>query len=164
MSEIEVLHDEPQFAIAARRNLTLALWRDAPQAGWFRAIREKSWPYAGRWPDGAGWINLIVSGTPSFSEEMRREAAEVSKRDDLYTLGTANIVALDGLRGSATRAFLGTIFLLSRSKTPTKVFATPEDAASWLAPRLGPPWTSDEILGLCKTAEATLGLAPLKGE
>jgi hypothetical protein len=65
----------PKFGIVARRNLVVALWRDAPRVEWFQAIREKTWPYADRYPAGAGWINLIVSGTPRFTEAARREAA-----------------------------------------------------------------------------------------
>jgi hypothetical protein len=155
---VEILHDEPKFGIVACRNLVVALWRDAPRVEWFRTIREVTWPYASRCGDGAGWINLIVSGTPSFSEGARREAAEVSKRDDLYALGTAHIVALPGLKGAATRAFLGTIFLLARAKTPTKAFANAEEASVWLAPRLGADWRPDEIVDVCRICEQTLGL------
>ncbi len=158
-----MLHDEPLFGLAIRRNVALALWRDAPRLEWFRAIRDKTWPYAARWPQGAAWINLIVSGTPLFSEEVRREAAEVSKRDDIYGLGTAHIITLEGFKGTATRAFLNTIFLLARAKTPTKVFATPEEAAPWLVSRLGDDWTVEEIVDLCRTCEATLGLPPDDG-
>jgi hypothetical protein len=158
--EVEVLHDEPKFGLAARRNLIVALWRDAPRVEWFRAIREVAWPHASGVPEGGGWINLIVSGTPRFSDEARREAAEVSKRDDLYTRGTAHVVTLPGLAGAATRAFLGTIFLLARSKTPTKVFATTADASQWLAPLLGAQWTPGEIVELCRICEETLGLEP----
>jgi hypothetical protein len=82
----------------------------------------------------------------------------VSKRDDIYALGTANVVTIPGLKGSATRAFLGTVFLLSRSKTPTKTFASAQDAAAWLAPKLGPTWVPEDVVELCRVSETTIGL------
>jgi hypothetical protein len=154
---LHVLHDEPSFGIAGRRNLVVALWRDAPQVAWFQAIRDTTWPYADRWPEGAGWINLILSGTPRFSEEVRREAAAISTRDDIYRQGTAHVVTLEGLRGSATRAFLSTIFLLARSRTPTRVFADVAAAADWIAPKLGPGWTVAEVEEFCHACEMRLG-------
>lgn len=159
MAPLEVLHDEPDFGIAVRRNLVLALWRDAPRAPWFRAIRATTWPYAERWPDGAGWINLIVSGTPSFSEESRKEAAALSRRDDIFQLGTAHIVAVDGLRGAAVRAFLSTVFLLARTRTPTRVFGEIDGAAQWLGPKLGQGFTADEVAAFCEQCQGRLGLA-----
>jgi hypothetical protein len=93
---VRVLHDEPGFGIAVQRNVALALWRDSPRPEWFKAIRATTWPYAEQGPGGAaGWVNLIVAGTPRFSEEIRREATEISKREDIYQLGTAHIVTFD---------------------------------------------------------------------
>jgi hypothetical protein len=155
--ELEVLHDEPGFAIAVRRNVALAYWWASPQLEWFQVIRATTWPYADLWPRGAGWINLIVGGRPSFSEEIRREAAELSKRDDIYELGTAHIVLLDVLRGSAVRAFLGTVLLMSRAKTPTRVFGNIDAAAQWLAPRLGEAFTADEMAEFCRACVDQLG-------
>jgi hypothetical protein len=59
-----------------QRNVAVAVWRAAPRVEWFAAIRAKTWPYAEQGPGAtAGWVNLILSGTPSFTEQVRREAA-----------------------------------------------------------------------------------------
>ena len=54
----------------------------------------------------------------------------------------------------------GTIFLLARPSSPTKVFASIEDAAPWLADRLGGGWTTEEIIELARQSDERLGLAP----
>jgi hypothetical protein len=119
--------------------------------------------YARSWPDGTGFLNLIVSGTPRFSEEVRNELAEMARQRQVPELGTAHIVAVDGFRGTAVRAFLGTLFILSRPKTPTKVFGNGHDAGRWLAPLLGRGWTPARIDEVGRTLIDTLGLEPAGG-
>jgi hypothetical protein len=65
---------------------------------------------------------------------------------------------LEGLRGTAVRTFLSTVFLLARVRTPTKVFATIETGAAWLAPLLRADWREDDLVALCRACEGRLGL------
>lgn len=160
MAELEVLHDVPRFGIAAWRNLAVAVWRDAPRLEWLGALRGHGSSLARRWPDGTGFLNLIVDGTPRFSEDARAKTAEVSGRERFVSRGTAYVVLLDGLRGIATRAFLNTVFLRGRPRSPTQVFTTLEAAAPWLAGRLGEDWTAAEIHEVAHACLERLGLAP----
>lgn len=157
MVALDVRHDEPCFGIATRRNVALALWRDAPRLEWFRALRTVTKEFCPKWPDGTGFINLIVDGTPRFPDAVRKRAARASKREDLYRLGNAFIIGVPGLKGSATRAFLSTVFLMAPGRIPKKVFREIGPAASWLAPRLGLGWTAEGLAEFCRACEHQLG-------
>jgi hypothetical protein len=103
------------------------------------------------------FAQFIVDGTPRFATEVRDAAAGIAK-SKMFRLGTANVVEVGGLRGSATRAFLSTISLLSRSSYPYKVYAKPEDAATWLAELLDgedpDAWSVERVLSIREAALA----------
>lgn len=133
--------------VEVHRNLFLVAWYDAPRLEQVRAIRRIAAPIAKKHTGGTAMFDLIVRGTPSFEEEMRKELKKATE-DPWITLGTAHVIVPTGLVGAATRAFLTTMFLIGRLKVPNKVFASPEGAAPWLLERLSlskEAWSSDEL-------------------
>jgi hypothetical protein len=158
--DLRVLHDEPRFGLVGCGNLRAAIWRDAPTLPQVQALRDASLAYAERWPQGTGFVNLIVSGTPRFTDDVRSELAALGRNRKLRTLATAHIVAVAGFRGTATRAFLGTLFILARAKIPIKVFASAADAGPWMAPLLGPDGSPADVEHVCNELVERLGLEP----
>ena len=65
-----------------------------------------------------------------------------------FRLGAAHLIAVGGLAGTATRAFLSTAVLIGRPRTPTKVFAQPREACEWLAEKAArspESWTATDL-------------------
>ncbi len=90
------------------------------------------------YPAGTGLLDIIVGGTPNFSQEMRDETTRLTHDPGYSRLGVADVVLISGLTGATVRAFLGTLALLShRRHRPHKVLGDVPSAAEWLAPKLG---------------------------
>lgn len=133
--------------VATEKNLVIVRWSTSPSAAQFKMLREASEAVASEY-GGSGLLNVVVQGVPRFDEDMRTEAARISKSEGQRGLGVAHVVLLPGLAGTTVRAFLSTIALVARPKAPTSTFDALDPAARWLAERLAArvPWTGRDIL------------------
>lgn len=146
MSDLAVLYEDPTLRVAGHEHLFLAVWTDAPTGEQMRELGRQSRAFqAERGPQTAMW-DAIIGGKPAFSSEVREAAAELTADHELFPIGTAHVITLEGLRGSATRAFLTTATLLGRPKHPTRVFGDAATAAEWLSEALG--WERNRLLAL----------------
>jgi hypothetical protein len=149
----EVIFENDTARIAVSRNVVVAAWADAPRTTkelreFERAGRRVSQSFEKR----AVFANVIYSGTPMFSQEVRDEVTRMT-RTPMFHLGTAQIILVQGLAGVAVRAFLSTSFLLSRTKIPNKVFGDLGFGVDWLHGRLcdGPiDWKRDDVYDFIK--------------
>ena len=156
MAELAIVHTDAILRVLTSRNVQVNVWSNAPTVEQIRIFGRSGVSLARRNPRGAGLINLMLKGTPSFSEEVRDETIKLMKQGS-FRLGTAHVVLLGGLTGSAVRAFMSTVTLLARSPVPNKVFGEPEAAAAWLAPLLAQgaeAWSPVELVALVKQAIA----------
>ncbi len=149
----EVLFENETARIAALDNVLVVRWADAPRTTFELKEFEKAGKrLAGEYDKRAVFANVIVSGTPSFSQEVRDEVARLTS-SPMFHLGTAQIILVEGLAGVAVRAFLNTAFLLSRAKAPNKVFGDLGYGIEWMHARLreGPvSWVRDELADFVK--------------
>jgi hypothetical protein len=149
MAGPETLFASSQVELIASRNLALAVWRDAPTVEVLREVARVGRALAKQQPHGSGLINLFVSGTPRFSEDVRAEVVKIARDETFYPLGIARVFLVPGLAGVAVRAFLNTVTLVAGpSSRPLRAFTKLEEAAAWLAPKLevgGQRWTPAEI-------------------
>lgn len=149
----EVLFENATARIAAARNVVVAAWADAPRT----TVELREFEKAGKrvstqFEKRAVFANVILSGTPSFSQEVRDEVTRLT-RTPMFHLGTAQIILVQGLAGVAVRAFLATSFILSRTKIPNKVFGDLDFGVDWLHGRLceGPvEWKRDAVYDFVK--------------
>jgi hypothetical protein len=140
------------------RNVMIVGWRDAPLADhireWHRIGKEVAREHRGT----GACFNIVLRGTPRFSDDMRKATEKFAADDDVFELGTAHVILIPGLAGTAVRAFIQTILLVSRSKAPNKVFKSVDESVLWMAPRLAPHgWTSREIQTACDEVVRALG-------
>lgn len=152
MARAETLYTCPQLEIAASRNLIVLAWYEHPTVAIMREIARAGRAVARQYPGGSAMINIFLSGTPKFSDEVREEVVRVNRDASLYPLGAARLILLPGLQGVAVRAFLNTVTLLSRQAArPTQAFGDLHEAAVWLTPRLersGERWTVGEVVAV----------------
>ena len=157
MPALEAVHADATFRVFTSRNIQVNIWADAPNVSQMRVFGRLGAAHARRHPQGIGLINLITNGTPSFSEEVRDATVKLMKEPDMFRLGAAHLVLLDGFKGTAVRAFLSTVMLIGRPPMPNKVFGDAESAASWMLPQLArgaEAWSRLEIVQLIQEASA----------
>ncbi len=150
-----IAFENPTARIASDRNVAVAVWRDAPRAPLELREMERVGKRIAAQHGGSALFNVIVGGTPSFSEEVRNEVTRITADETIFSLASAHVLLVDGLVGSAVRAFLSTALLLSRTKTPNKVFAGVEPATKWVRERLAGgsiAWTEAELAALVREA------------
>ena len=140
--------------IAHDRNVAVVVWFDAPRVKRELLEMEKvGKKIFAQYKESTALFNVIVSGTPSFSEEVRKEVMRITSDDTLFALASAHVLLLQGFVASAVRAFVSTALVLSRTTTPNKVFADVEGAAAWVMTRVekGPVvWTPGDLVGMVR--------------
>ena len=152
---VEIAHEEGIFRITKDRNVAVAAWRDAPSVQQMRAFERVGLAMSKAHPKGTALFNVVLSGTPNFSTELRDETTRISARSDMFRLATAHLVLVEGFVGVAVRAFLGTSVLLGKAPTPTKVFGDTGLAVDWVLKLLEPSgekWTKAQLLALVEQA------------
>lgn len=149
----EIVFENATARIGTDRNVLVLRWAEAPKTVTeLREFEKVGRKLTSAYDKKAVFANVIVSGTPSFSQEARDEVTRLT-RTPMFHLGTAQIILVQGLAGVAVRAFLSTSFLLARNKTPNKVFGDVDFGVDWLLGRLreGPvAWTRPELAGFVK--------------
>ncbi len=151
MAELETVHADSTLRIVTSRNVQVNVWSNAPTVEQMRAHGRAGTAHARRHLRGTGLLNIVVGGTPSFSEPGRVETVKIMKQADLFSLGSAQIILAGGLAGTAVRAFMSTVILLGQPVRPTRVFSESETAVAWIAPLLtrgAEPWSRAELAAL----------------
>ncbi len=151
--EGEVAFENETARIATSRNIVVAAWAEAPRTTVeLREFEKIGKRVSQQFEKRAIFANVIIGGTPSFSQEVRDEVTRMT-RTPMFHFGTAQIILVQGLAGVAVRAFLSTSFLLARTKIPNKVFGDLNFGVDWMHGRLceGPiEWKRDEIYDFVK--------------
>ncbi len=153
MSTPDILYTDPVLQISAHQNLLIIAWSDAPTAAQMRECERAGRSLARKHSGGIALLDLILSGKPNFSSEVREEAVKLNRDPTLFRLGIADAVLVSGLVGVAVRAFLSTVALLARSKVPSRVCASLADAEEWLLPQLtrgDQSWVSGDMVKLAQ--------------
>jgi len=149
MGITDIVHDDHVLRLGLCRNVVIPAWFNPPTVAHVRAMGRAIDNLARRHGPDFGMFDVIVEGTPKFSDDVRHELGKLVADPKSQGHGAAHVLVLPGFAGVAVRAFLSTIFLVSRGASPNKVFAELRAGAAWLAPRLSTgreAWTTDEIL------------------
>jgi hypothetical protein len=117
-----------EFKLATSRNLEIAVWYDAPTAAQLGVLAHTARSLRQSHPAGIALLNVVQGGgMPNFADDARAAVQQLN-RDASDDLGVAHLV----LVGAATRAFISTTALVSRTKMPVRTFGEPRSAALWL--------------------------------
>jgi hypothetical protein len=146
---LTVVFEDSTGSLLFAENLAFAVWRSAPTVDHVRRWHRFALDH-GRGPHAPGaCVDIVVKGTPSFSDEMRRETNRFASDPKVFPRGMAHVILMSGLAGSAVRAFIGTIILVTKPIAPAKVFGDFDAAARWLQPIVGAAkWTVADIRNL----------------
>jgi hypothetical protein len=152
---IEEIFEDDVLSYVFVRNVRVCVWRDAPTMTQMRAVGDGA-PLMRKRFHVSAFVNLIVDGTPKFEADVRAEAARQS-REMPGGICTAHCILIDGLRASATRAFMSGVVLLARPRVPTKVFGDLDECIRWMTPMLvasAARWTEGEVAATMRTLSA----------
>lgn len=133
---MSVEYEDETLRLMVEDNLLVARWLEAPRMSQLLEMRRLNVHLASRFSHQTALLNVICSGTPSFSPEVHRETSDQALTFGARGLGTAHLVMVDGLVGMTVRSFLSTISLVARSSGRTQVFGDFEEVSSWMLPRL----------------------------
>lgn len=165
---VDLLYEDAGAVVARERNLGFYLLRDRPVPEHFEALADLHRHILSAHPEGAGLLTVVTSThwMPAFSDELRRAARHLVETTEHGSLGSAFVLGGHGLLSSAIRGFVGTLFLVSRSREPYAVFASVSEAAPWVAARSSARtrWDPEEVLralrllGVMETSEGVSSL------
>ena len=117
-------------------NVLLAVWTGSPPRA--EDVRTCGAAMLQR-AKALGRCALLVRIAPSMAlpDEATRESIQVTVRKlDPYLVCGATVIPQEGIAGTAMRAVVSTLQLLSRPKHPEKIFATSKQAAVFLCGEL----------------------------
>lgn len=158
--EARIRYEDATLRLTLARNVLIVTWYDAPTVEQMREFRRTSVAMQRDHEGGTAMMNLVCDGTPRFHPGVRDELVSLM-REKIHRLGAAHVVLVDGLRGSATRAFLTTGILLGRPRAPSRVFAEVEPAVDQMVAWLGRgpvPWTVPELRAVVSRARQRPGV------
>ncbi|MFW6067895.1 MAG: hypothetical protein ACOC97_06130 [Myxococcota bacterium] len=156
MAALRTLYEDDTLRVVVEGNMAVAVWTGAPSVDQLRRLHGGLNVLRSENPDGGAFMNVVVGGTPRFSNEVREEAARITQDTGPTDRGTAHVVLIEGMAGAAVRAFIGTMTLMGRPKIPTKTFGDLTSAADWLLARLegipGTAWSRESLIALAERA------------
>ena len=146
----EVFFENETARISIERNVVVAAWFTEPrEPKELREMERAGKKVSSKYKGASALFNVIVSGKPSFSEEVRNEVNRITSDDTLFAAATAHVILVEGFIGSAVRAFLATALVISRTKTPNKTFGDAPSAVKWVKERLdaakSDAWSEDDL-------------------
>jgi hypothetical protein len=115
--------------LALRRNALIVLWREAYSLEAVAEIARRLVPIG---PQGIGVLGVSLGDVPLEGVAERQRLAQRLADLGVRVVGMASVIEGDGIREVMHR-----INLVTQHPCPLGLFGTVDEAASWLAPRLG---------------------------
>jgi len=152
----EVRYEDEGLRLWSSRELLVAAWFEAPTLERMREVARIGKALGSETGAGAAFANVIVSGVPRFSDDVREEGIRIA-RERTFRRGSCHVVLATGLGGAAARAFMSMVLLVGRRAlgaraAPTKVFGDIGEAGAWLAAILDESWTATEVRELLRAS------------
>ena len=146
-ADLELIYDDAVLVMGTARNVLFGGWKDAPTVETLRTMEDAGREYA-RGHGPLVLFNVAYGGTPSFSEDVRKETTRLTGDPSLFQLSRAHVVQIPGFKGAAVRAFMNTFILLGRPPHPTRMLGSSQAAIDWILPvleRSTAGWTAADL-------------------
>ena len=131
----ELIHSDSTLVVARSDDLLMAVWWDAPTVAQMDVIGNALALLARRGRGPTAFVQYVIAGTPRFSSDVRQKAQDLTRAGNAKA--TAHVIEIQGMAGSAARAFLSALMLVTQRDKRVRVFSTPQEAAVWLTDELG---------------------------
>src|SRR5690349_21502219 len=114
MRRVEIVHRDATLRLGVSGNLLLCVWTATPELAHVRAMGRAMQPLSAKYREQWGFLDVVASGVPRFTDDVRDEVVRVMRDPRLQGSGVAHVIQLSGLAGITTRAFLSTAMLIAR--------------------------------------------------
>ncbi len=155
-SDVTIAWSDGGAVVASAKNLILSRWDGAPRAAQLHALADHAEALSAAHPSGVALLNVVASVIPSLDREVREEALRLSRLRPERARAVAHVVAVPGVAGAAIRGVLSTVLSFASPRTPTRLFARSEPAATWIAERLPGGWTSGDVAAVWAAVETRI--------
>lgn len=157
--QAKICHSDEDLYIVGAGQLLMAVWSVAPEMSHMKVLAQAGDRHRSSLRgEKQVFVNVVLDGTPNFSEEVRAEATRHSQRYAPFRAAAAHVICIKGFRGIAVRSFMSTMILLARPVTPAKVFDSMDSASNWLLTYLQPreSWSRESLILLYQSAYRVL--------
>lgn len=140
--------------VANTRDYCFATWQEFLVVFWKRdttlegalAVTEAMLRFGRSQADRIGVITVVEETATLPPGNVRDALAEFLKAGSGVIRASCLVHEGTGFRTAAIRTLVTGLTLLAKQPFPHKVFATVEDAASWIVPQMPHPYRADELL------------------
>ena len=132
--DLLIFEHEPGYGAGLWRNVFATIWRDAPTLEHLRRLEAHQQEVTRRCPAGFVALAVLPSRHINMSRELREAAEHLSTHPSPALMAVAEVITGDGFVAATTRMIAMGMALLNR-RTPTKLFASLEEAAIWVCQR-----------------------------
>src|SRR5580698_9691987 len=108
MARTEILHEDATLRVGVCRNLFVCAWYATPETAHIRALSRAAQAHSIKHGEDHVFIDLVLSGKPLFSEEVRDGMVHLMSDTRVQGRGVAHVVEPTGLAGVTLRAVLST--------------------------------------------------------
>jgi len=135
-----IVHEDAVVRAATWGGVFFEVWRGAALPQHFRDVGKLMLAYATAQDDGRMALVSVVrmANVTGFDRAARQELEARSRVIDPRLRASAVVLPASGFAASVVRGVITGLAMISPSKVPTKIAATPAEAFDWLAPRLPP--------------------------
>jgi len=134
---LEITHSDAGLMMAMYGPVCLALWRTKPTPSAFQIQEAHLARAVARDPGKVAFLCVVApSAEPPDDAERAASAAMISKHGSNLA-AVACVIEGSGFRAAITRTVLSGIMLLTRTRSPVRLFESVEHAAPWLGERVG---------------------------
>jgi len=127
-----MLFADAGIALAQHANVFISVLNEPATLARMREVRKYVERASKNWPNASCGLTVITAGAQalSVSKEIRDESAAITR--DFPGAGNTIVVEGTGFSGSAMRAFMSGIFIVTRNRG--RIHGTVDEGAAWLAP------------------------------
>ncbi len=130
---VRVLSTSQDHHFATAGDVILYYWYGEVTLASVKATREVHAAVSRLHPDGVRVLAVIESGINIPGNDVRETSAMIDREVGGSIRAHATVIPGHGFWVASARSVLGTVFFLSRSVYPRKVFSAPDEALRWLA-------------------------------
>ena len=126
------LYADDDVAVGHVGNVCVAIWRGAVTVPSFEKQRDNLSLVVNKHPEGAAFVCVIEPTAKPPNEELRRASVEMIASHKSVLRANAVVVEGVGFSAALTRGVISGMRLLFREDTPSKVFASVVESATWV--------------------------------
>lgn len=156
MRNAEIKHSDPDLSLATWGDAFLLIWHHNTTVTGVSTLERTLNAFAAERPNGIGLITVVEESAPMPPSDARDVLAQFLERASSHIKVSSVAFEGSGFRAAAVRSVVAGLTMVARQSYPHKVFATVEEAMTWMAPQMPSPTTAKELSETVAATRAAL--------